>query len=110
MGYCLRSKSSNLTETLQATSYDLYPNIYICLVILITMPVTTATAERSFSVMRRIKTYVRATMLTERLSSLSVLHAYKHWDLDTENIIDSFALKKKRRLAFLFSTQTEDQE
>jgi hypothetical protein len=49
-------------------------------------------------------------MLTERLSSLSVLHAYKHWDLDTENIIDSFALKKKRRLAFLFSTQTEDQE
>jgi len=103
-------KPSNLSETLQATSYDLYPNIYICLVILITMPVTTATAERSFSVMRRIKTYVRATMLTERLSSLSVLHAYKHWDLDTEKIIDSFALKKKRRLAFLFSTQTEDQE
>ena len=67
-------KPPNLSETLQTTSYDLYPNIYICLVILITMPVTTATAERSFSVMRRIKTYVQATMLTERLSSLSVLH------------------------------------
>ena len=57
--------------------------------------------------MRRIKTYVRPTMLTERLSSLSVLHAYKHCDLDTEKIIDNFALNKKRRLAFLFSTQTD---
>jgi hypothetical protein len=54
---------------------------------LITMPVTMATAEKSFSVMRQ--TYVPATMLTERLSSLSVLHAYKHWD---------FVLKKKHRL------------
>jgi len=45
------------------------------------MPVTTATAERSFSeisITRWVKTDVRSTMLTERLSSLAVLHCYKH--------------------------------
>ena len=40
--------------------------------ILVTMPVATATAEGSFSVMRRVKTYLRATMKTERLSSLAL--------------------------------------
>lgn len=77
---------------------------------LITMTVTTDTAERSFSLNRRIKTDVRPTMVTDILSSLSVLHSYKHRDLYTEKIIDSFALKKKRRLAFLFSRQIEDQD
>ncbi|CAG2239243.1 unnamed protein product [Mytilus edulis] len=98
-------KPSTLSETLPVTNSDLYPNIYICLLILVTMPVTTATAERSFSVMRRVKTYVRSTMHTERLSGLSILHAYKHWEIDTEKVIDTFAVKKKRRLGFLFSDQ-----
>ncbi|VDI06908.1 Hypothetical predicted protein [Mytilus galloprovincialis] len=98
-------KPSTLSETLPVTNCDLYPNIYICLLILVTMPVTTATSEMSFSVMRRVKTYVRSTMHTERLSSLSILHAYKHWEIDTEKVIDTFAVKKKRRLGFLFSDQ-----
>ena len=33
--------------------------------IYLTIPVTTATAERSFSVLRRVKTYLRTTMLQE---------------------------------------------
>lgn len=95
-------KPATLLETLTVTNSDLYPNIFIFLSILITMPVATATAERSFSVMRRVKTHVRSTMLSTRLSSLSVLHAYKQWSLDTDKVIDSFALKKTRRLGFLF--------
>ena len=76
---------------------------------MITMPVTTATAERSFSVMRRVKTHVRSTMLTERLSNLFVLHAYKHWDINIEKLIECFALKKYRRLGFLFAGEEEDE-
>lgn len=45
-------KPATLLETLAVTTSDLYPNIFIRLYILITMPVATATAERSFSVMR----------------------------------------------------------
>ena len=71
------------------------------------MPVTTATAERSLSINRRVKTYVRSTMLTERLSSLALLHCYKHCEIDIEKVIDSFAVKKKRRLGFLFATRDD---
>ena len=34
----------------------LYPNLYILLQVLVTLPVTTAAAERSFSILKRLKT------------------------------------------------------
>ena len=52
-----------------------------------TIPVTTTTAERSFSALRRIKTYLRSTMTEARLSNLMLLHAHK--DLfDKLNLVD----------------------
>jgi hypothetical protein len=38
---------------------EIYPNIYCLLEILATLPVSTATPERSFSSLKRIKTYLR---------------------------------------------------
>ena len=48
-------------------------------------------------------------MPTERLSSLTVLHCCKHWEIDIEKVIHSFAIvvKKKRRLGFLFGTPND---
>ena len=40
-------------------------------------PASAATAERSFSAMRRLKTYLRSTMTSERLNSVMVLHVNK---------------------------------
>ena len=42
-----------------------------------TFPVTTATAERSFSSLRRVKTYLRSTMSACRLNSLLVMHIHQ---------------------------------
>ncbi|XP_033739147.1 52 kDa repressor of the inhibitor of the protein kinase-like [Pecten maximus] len=95
-------KPGTLVETLKSTNQMLYPNVYVCLAILATMPVATATAERSFSVMRRVKTYLRSTMTTDRLSSLALMHAYKHTEIDVQQVINVFADRKSRRLAFLF--------
>jgi len=38
------------------------------------LPASVATAEHSFSAMRRIKTYLRSTMSAERLNSVMMLH------------------------------------
>ena len=38
------------------------------------MPVASATAEMSFIVLRRLKTYARSTMKNDRLSSLGLMH------------------------------------
>ena len=67
------------------------------------MPVSTATPERSFSTMRRVKTYlVRSTMETERLVALALMHAYRDMPIDVEAVIREFCTKKNRRLAFEF--------
>lgn len=41
---------------------NMYPNIYKLLQILATLPVSTTSSERSFSSLKRIKTYLRNTM------------------------------------------------
>ena len=40
------------------------------------MPATNATSERSFSSLRRIKTFLRSTMTQSRLNSLMTLHVH----------------------------------
>ena len=48
-------------------------NIVVMLRIFLTLPVTVAQAERSFSALARVKNVLRSTMLQERLSSLETL-------------------------------------
>ena len=93
---------STIADTLLDTSADLYPNVCTCLHILLSMPVSTATAERSFSAMRRLKTYLRSTMSTERMSGLGLLHIHREREINAERVVDKFARRKERRLALLF--------
>jgi hypothetical protein len=58
---------------------------------LLTMPVASATAEISFSVLRRLKTYVRLTMKNDRLSSLG-LTIWDHMEKRLEKIFQETAL------------------
>ncbi|RXM32747.1 52 kDa repressor of the inhibitor of the protein kinase [Acipenser ruthenus] len=51
-----------------------YPNIHCLLKITATIPVTTASAERSFRCLRRLKSYLRSTMGQDRLSGLAMLN------------------------------------
>ena len=67
----------------------LYPSIFICLVTLITLPVSTAAAspERSFGVMQSVKTYLRSSMASERLSGHALLHTYKDFKFDLDDLV-----------------------
>ena len=47
------------------------------LYLLMVIPATNAVSERSFSAMRRTKTYLRSTMSQQRLNSIMVLHIHK---------------------------------
>ena len=54
-----------------------------------TFPVTSATAERSFSALKRIKTYLRSTMRLCNLAILSIEHSLSG-SLDLDEVIDKF--------------------
>lgn len=55
--------------------------------IYLTIPVTTATAEGSFSALRRMKSYLRSTMTQQRLNNVMLLHVHK-LSTDQLNLID----------------------
>jgi len=68
------------------------------------IPVTSATAERSFSAVRRIKTYLRSTMASKRLHNSAILSIETELSgqliQDSTSVIDEFATSKNRRLSF----------
>lgn len=52
---------------------DLYSNLSIALHLLLTLPVTVASGERSFSALKLIKSYLRSSMSQERLRGLALI-------------------------------------
>ena len=79
-----------------------YPNTSIAYRILLTIPVTVASAERSFSKLKLLKSYLRSTMLQERLNGLAMLSIEEELlsNIDYKEIIKNFALQNVRRLIF----------
>ena len=71
------SLPSTLSSTLPRIS-GFYPNIKALVTVLCTLPVTSCTAERSFSGLKRIKTALRSSMSNERLSSLTTAYSSGH--------------------------------
>ena len=63
---------------------------------------TSNVAERSFSALKRIKTYLRNSMEEDRLSSLAIIHIEKELanEIDSDKVIDKFASLADRRLQF----------
>ena len=50
-----------------------FPDLFALVRAALTIPVSSTTAERSFSALKGIKTYLRSTMSEERLTHLSIL-------------------------------------
>jgi len=78
-----------------------YPNLYSLIQVALSIPVSSATCERSFSAMRRIKTWLRTSMHQERFTNLSLIHIKREIsnNICTDNILDEFS-KKDRRFSF----------
>jgi len=74
---------------------EYFPNIKILLQLFATLPVSTATAERSFSTLRRLKNYMRSTMTESRLNGLGLLNIHKEKQIDIDLVVDQFTRKKK---------------
>ncbi|XP_025196823.1 52 kDa repressor of the inhibitor of the protein kinase-like [Melanaphis sacchari] len=54
-----------------------FPCITIALEIFLSLPATSCTAERSFSTLRRVKTWLRSTTCEERLNGLCMLSVHR---------------------------------
>ena len=68
--------------------------------LLLIIPATNATSERSFSTLRRVKSYLRSSMKQSRLNHLITCNTYKEelYQLDLKAIANSFVHGKENRM------------
>ena len=81
---------------------SIYGDLCVLLRIFLSLPVTVAGGERAFSKMKIIKNYLRSNLSQERLNGLAMLSIERQLakNLDFKDIIDDFATRKVRRMAF----------
>jgi hypothetical protein len=80
-----------------------FQTVWVTYRILLTIPVTVASAEMSFSKLKLIKTYLLTTMSQERLSGLAMISIENEYldKLNYDDLIEEFASKNVRRSNFL---------
>lgn len=96
-----------MKENIPKSAADAYkratmlPNIRTLCQLLCTFPVTTSTAERSFSTLRRLKTYLRSRMTEDRLNGLALMHIHQDIasKMNPNDVLDIFSRKHKRKLS-----------
>ena len=89
-------RPKHVLACLNSVNVELYPNITIILVHFLTLPVTTCSVERSFSEMRRLKTWLRSTMTDSRLSALALMHFNYEIEIPYEELIKKWSQFKTR--------------
>ena len=81
---------------------DLLDQVVNLMQLILVMPATNSTSERSFSALRRVKTYLRSTMGQQRLNDLLTLHVHKEISdsLNLKEIVNSFVNNEHRLQIF----------
>ena len=91
---------SSVEETAKECDRHLYPYVSSLLDIFISLPVSVASAERSFSTLRKLKNWLRAHMGQTRLNGLALLNVHRNIDISIDRVIDRFANSGARKLEF----------
>ena len=80
-----------------------YVQLHTAYQIACTIPITTAENERSFSCLKRVKTYLRSTMDDTRLDDLGTLSINREHTstVDLDQVIDAYASLGSRKIRLL---------
>ena len=65
--------------------------------LLLVIPATSATSERSFSSLRLVKTFLRTTMNQERLNYLMMIYIHKERPIDLKGAMKEFIQRNTER-------------
>ena len=79
--------------------------VCVLVLLIIVMPATNATSERSFSGLRTVKSYLKSTMTQARLNSIMILSTHKYLTdkLDLIEIANEFVRGSEHRMT-IFGT------
>lgn len=70
---------------------SVFPNLFNVIKIGVTLPISSASSERSFSKLKIVKTRLRSTMTQNRLEDLMIISCEPDIKVDTDKVVDNFA-------------------
>ena len=100
----LTDKAVDLLSTCKLAQENklFYPNIYAVLFLFLCLPVGSCSCERSFSALRRLKTWCRSSMTGERLDSLSLGYVNHERTFTPEEVLKVWDRSGHRRISLAF--------
>ncbi|XP_065667744.1 52 kDa repressor of the inhibitor of the protein kinase-like [Hydra vulgaris] len=92
------NRLNTLAKAIKICDENQYPNLFELQKIGCTLPVTSAECERSFSEMRRLRTWLRASMTAGRLGSLAIMNIHYNEIVDYKQVSKLFLTLHPRKL------------
>ena len=93
---------TTIAGAMKVIDADYFPNLFILLTLVATFPITSCECERSFSTLRRLKTWLRTwlrtSMETGRLGALALMNAHYDHCVDYNEVADLFFQLYPRKL------------
>ena len=90
--------AENALGALELCNKTHYPAVHVLLKLFATLPCSSATAERSFSALKYLKSERRNAMTADRLSGLLLPYSNKDIEIKNSEIVDEFAKSSRRFL------------
>jgi hypothetical protein len=101
-GQKLNFSPKGLLKYISSMGLEAYKTLATALQILLTLPVSIASRERSFSKVKLIKSYLRSTLSQDRFTNLGILSTENEVasSIDFSDVIKYFAAIKLRKVQF----------
>jgi len=96
--YLVEPERGDIEDIKKNISPQVFPNFCKMLQLALTLPISSATCERSFSAMRKIKTWLRTSIQQQKFNELSILYIEKDKTklLSNDTILNIFDKKCSR--------------
>lgn len=98
--YSTSTEAAAILRGLLPEVRGLFSEVEMLVRLLMVVPASSAEAERSFSALRRLKTWLRSTMGQSRLNHVALCHIHQERldNLEKENICKQFVTANDRRM------------
>lgn len=93
--YTTSTEAVQVLQSMSVETRELFSEVVTFVRLLLVCPASSAEAERSFSALRRLKTWLRNRMSQERLNDLAVCHIHKNivMQLDLVSLMKEFVAR-----------------
>ena len=93
-----KDRPDTLAKAITKCDEKRFPNLFVLFKIACTFPIFSAESERSSSAMRRLRTWLRASMKMERLGSVAIMNIHRQEKVDYKHVSELFFRLHPRKI------------